>query len=61
MMTVEDLLRGAFAALLRGDLEERDRLVGLAQNLMNARERVKASGDAKQIVVGEPIKFRGAQ
>lgn len=30
-ITVQDCLKGAFAALLRGDLEERDRLCKLAE------------------------------
>lgn len=30
-ITVEDCLRGAFAALLRGDTDERDRLCAMAE------------------------------
>lgn len=30
-MTVKECMQGAFAALLRGDLKERDRLIQLAQ------------------------------
>lgn len=30
-ITIEDCLKGAFQALLRGDLEERDRLCKLAE------------------------------
>jgi hypothetical protein len=55
MMNAEDCLRAAWAAILCGDYEERDRLCALASNLIHARERIEASGDIKDIVVGEQI------
>lgn len=55
MRTIEDCARAAFAALLRGDLAERDRQIALARNLLNAAERIKQSGDYNKVVVGEPI------
>jgi hypothetical protein len=56
-MTVEECLRAAWEALLRGDTAERDRLVRLAQNVMSAGERIKQSGDATDIMMGTPIKL----
>lgn len=42
-ITVEDCLKGALAALLRGDLEERDRLCELAKIGFDGEQTV--SGD----------------
>jgi len=50
--TPDELIREAFAALLRGDLAERDRLCALATNAINARERV-AKGEP--LMLGDPI------
>lgn len=41
MQDPDELGRLAFAALLRGDLKERDRLCALAINILNFRERVQ--------------------
>lgn len=38
MMQVDDLIKQAWAALLRGDTAERDRLIGLARNVMSLKE-----------------------
>lgn len=58
MRTVESLLRDAFQALLRGDYAERDRLCGLAENLINARDRVERSGRPSEITIGEEIRVK---
>lgn len=42
MKSAEDYMRGAFAALLRGDTDERDRLCRQAALLMAARDRLDA-------------------
>lgn len=55
MLTAEQCLRNAFAALLKGDVAARDRWCGLAQNIMNAQERTK-DGDHEKIIKGSPIK-----
>jgi len=52
MMKVDDLLREAFAALLRGDTAERDRLCALAENLIKAGDRVRSG---RALVLGQPI------
>jgi hypothetical protein len=52
MKTVNELMRDAFAALLRGDTAERDRLCALAMNALNAVDRVHAGGP---LMLGEPI------
>lgn len=52
MKTVDDLMRDAFAALLRGDIAERDRLCAAATNLLNAERRMREGGPAS---LGEPI------
>jgi hypothetical protein len=57
MMTIEDCLRAAFAALLRGDTAERDRYCRLAENLTHARDRVRAGGP---LVKGEAIQIGDA-
>jgi len=41
-ITVEDAMRAAFAALLRGDLEERDRLITLVKDQMHGRSMIPA-------------------
>lgn len=40
-MTAEEALRAAFAALLRGDTAERDRLCDLAKDLHEQEERIR--------------------
>ena len=52
-MNVEDCMRAAFQALLRGDTAERDRLCKLAENLMRAGDRVRAGGP---LIEGEAIR-----
>ena len=42
MNTTEDCLRGAFAALLRGDTAERDRLCARAERLVEAEQYADA-------------------
>lgn len=54
MKTVDDLMRDAFAALLREDVAERDRLLALATNILSMAERLKHGGPA---MLGEPIKL----
>lgn len=44
VLTVEDCMRGAWQALLRGDLEERSRLVALAERALKGGDAVQ--GDA---------------
>lgn len=51
MMTAEDCLRAAWAALLRGDLEERDRMCRLAENVMKVGERIEAGYPATEAIV----------
>jgi len=50
--TPNELIREAFAALLRGDLAERDRLCALAMNAINARERI---AKCEPLMLGDPI------
>lgn len=58
MMTVEDCLKKAFAALLRGDTAERDRYCDLAKNLMSVAERLEAGEPpARAVAVGEVIRL----
>jgi len=57
MMTIEDCMRAAFQALLRGDLAERDRMCDLARNIINARDRIQKTGDASDIIQGTPIQL----
>lgn len=57
MMTPEDCLRKAFAALVRGDTAERDRWCDLASNVINARDRVVKSGAVRQVVQGRIIEL----
>lgn len=52
MKTVDDYMRAAFDALLRGDTAERDRLCRMAGQLMAAKERLDAGGP---LVEGAPI------
>lgn len=54
MRTVDDLMKDAWASLLRGDRDERDRLCGLARNVLNAQNRIRDGG---KIAVGEPINY----
>jgi hypothetical protein len=53
MLTVEDCMRRAFQALLRGDTAERDRMCALAKNLMNAVDRLAAGGP---LIEGDAIR-----
>lgn len=55
MMTADECLRLAWAALLRGDTAARDRYCKLAENIIRAGERVRASGNVNDVVAGEPI------
>jgi hypothetical protein len=57
MMTAQDCLRAAWQALLRGDTAERDRLCGLANNVLNASERIQKTSDHRQIVKGDLIRL----
>lgn len=56
MMTVEQCLRAAFAALVKGDTAERDRYCRLAENLIKAGDRVKKHGP-RSIVQGDLIRL----
>jgi hypothetical protein len=57
MMSVEDCLKAAWQALLRGDLAERDRLCKLAENLMRMKDRHDAGGP---VIEGEAIRVKTA-
>lgn len=54
MMSVDDCMRAAFAALLRGDTDERDRLCRQAEGLMRAGERLRSGGP---LIEGEAIQI----
>lgn len=61
MMTVDDCMRAAWRALLRGNTAERDRMCALATNLTNARERLDRGYPSTEVVVaGEAICLRGS-
>lgn len=47
-------MRAAFAALLRGDTAERDRLCKMAEQLIRAQDRVAAGGP---LIEGEAIEI----
>jgi hypothetical protein len=53
--TTQDYMRAAFAALLRGDTAERDRLCKMAEQLIRAQDRMAAGGP---IIEGEAIEIR---
>ena len=56
MMTAEQCLKAAFAALLRGDTAERDRYCDLAKNVMAVGERIDKGYPATEaIVTSAPI------
>lgn len=56
MMTVEDCMRAAWKALLRGDTAERDRLCDLAKNIMAVQDRLSKGYPATEaIVTSAPI------
>lgn len=56
MMTVNDCLKVAFQALLKGDTATRDRYCALAENLMACGDRKAAGYPAEEIVQqGAPI------
>lgn len=44
MRTVEDCLKDGFAALLRGDTNERDRQVKMAEHIRAQQIRIKENG-----------------
>lgn len=52
-LTVQDCMAGAFQALLRGDLTERDRLVALAQRAFRGNEVIPA--DTPVLVAKESL------
>lgn len=51
MMSSDDCLRAALAALLRGDTAERDRYCDLARNVMNVRKRLDKGFPATDAIV----------
>ncbi len=53
-ITVEDCMKGAFSALLRGDLAERDRLCELATTAFKDRESVAADAAVDHEAWGKP-------
>ena len=55
-MTIDDCMRAAWQALLRGDYAERDRFVAIARTLINARARFDSDGSL--IDEGQAIKLR---
>lgn len=56
MMTVDDCLRAAWRALLRGDTAERDRYCDLAKNVMAVQDRLGSGYPTVEAVVpGAPI------
>ena len=52
MRTVEDCLKDAWQALLKGDTDERDRQCKIAKHILNQQIRVKEGGPLEP---GEPI------
>lgn len=51
-ITIQDLLAGAFQALLRGDTAERDKLCAMATKTFEAHGNVDLAGDTP-IVTGK--------
>ncbi len=58
MKTVEACMRDAWKALLADDLDERDRQVAFARNILNAQDRCRRAAPGAMmdaVVGGEPI------
>lgn len=52
-ITLEDCLKGAFQALLKGDTAERDRLCALAERTFNNHGNIELPGDTDAMEKGK--------
>lgn len=54
-ITVQDCIQGAWQALLKGDLEGRDRLCAMAERAFEGQDEVAADKDVLKTITGKRI------